>query len=61
MIFREFYARGLTAFDNLDEATLGVRPTPSHVAARFEIENLLVAMGLNNPASGDLGHSRDAA
>ena len=61
VIFREFYARGLTAFDNLDEATLGVRPTPSHVAARFEIESLLVAMGLNNPASGDLGRSRDAA
>ena len=27
VVFREFYLRGLTALDDLDEATLGKRPT----------------------------------
>ena len=44
MIFREFYLRGLTALDDLDEATLGTRPTMSHVTARQEVDNLLSAM-----------------
>jgi chromosome partitioning protein len=46
MIFREFYLRGLTALDNLDENTLGTRPTMSHVTARQEVERLLDAMNL---------------
>ena len=41
VIFREFYPRGLTALDNLDEATLGTRPSMSHVTARQEVETLL--------------------
>jgi chromosome partitioning protein len=41
VIFREFYPRGLTALDNLDEATLGTRPNMSHVTARQEVETLL--------------------
>ena len=64
VVFREFYPRGLTAFDALDEITLGTRPTLSHVTARFEIENLVNAMGLRGgaTASGDsVGHNRDAA
>jgi chromosome partitioning protein len=44
VIFREFYPRGLTALDTLDEITLGVRPTVSHVAARLEISDLIKAM-----------------
>ena len=44
MIFREFFLRGLTALDDLDEATLGTRPTMSHVTARQEVEILLGAM-----------------
>jgi chromosome partitioning protein len=46
VIFREFYPRGLTALDDLDEATLGTRPSMSHVTAREEVENLLVALKL---------------
>lgn len=63
VIFREFYPRGLTAVDDIDEITLGTRPTMSHVTARLEMENLLSAMQLGNPAqSGDTAdRSRDAA
>jgi len=63
VIFREFYPRGLTAVDDLDEITLGTRPTMSHVTARLEMENLLSAMLLNDQAqSGDTAdRSRDAA
>ena len=63
VIFREFYPRGLTAVDDLDEITLGTRPTMSHVTARLEIENLLESMGLGAPAaSGEtLDRARDAA
>jgi len=63
VIFREYYLRGLTALDTLDEATLGTRPTMSHVTARYEIESLLSALGLSTLArQGEInGSSRDAA
>jgi chromosome partitioning protein len=63
MIFRELYPRGLTAVDDLDEITLGTRPTMSHVSARLEMQSLLSAMRLGDMvASGELtGHNRDAA
>lgn len=63
VIFREFYPRGLTAVDDLDETTLGTRPTMSHLTARMEMENLLSAVSLvEASASGDtFGHNRDAA
>jgi chromosome partitioning protein len=48
VIFREFYPRGLTAVDDLDELTLGTRPTMSHVSARVEMLKLLTAIGLGN-------------
>ena len=51
MIFREFFLRGLTALDNLDEATLGTRPTLSHVTARQEVETLLNAISLREPSA----------
>jgi chromosome partitioning protein len=41
VIFREFYPRGLTAVDDIDDITLGTRPTMSHVTARLEMQNLL--------------------
>ena len=41
MIFRELYPRGLTAVDDIDDITLGTRPTMSHVTARLEMQNLL--------------------
>jgi chromosome partitioning protein len=46
VIFREFYPRGLTALDNLDEDTLGTRPSMSHVTAREEVEALLKSIKL---------------
>src|ERR1700692_791752 len=51
VIFREFYPRGLTAVDDLDEATLGTRPTMSHVTARMEMENLLSAVSVGETAA----------
>jgi chromosome partitioning protein len=41
VIFREFYPRGLTAADALDEATLGTRPTMSHATAQLEVQALI--------------------
>lgn len=49
VIFREFYPRGLTAVDDLDETTLGARPTMSHVTAQLEVQGLLAAL-LGAPA-----------
>jgi chromosome partitioning protein len=46
VIFRELYPRGLTALDNLDEDTLGTRPSMSHVTAREEVETLLRSLKL---------------
>jgi chromosome partitioning protein len=51
VVFREFYLRGLTALDELDEATLGARPTLSHVTARQEVERLLDALNLDGMAA----------
>jgi chromosome partitioning protein len=46
VIYREFFPRGLTAFDDLDEATLGMRPNMSHLTAREEVIALLNALHL---------------
>src|SRR5205807_2285056 len=46
VVYREFFPRGLTALDDLDEATLGVRPNLSHVTARQEVRTLLDALKL---------------
>jgi chromosome partitioning protein len=39
-VYREFYPRGLTALDDLDE-TLGTRPDEQHAMARDEVKSLL--------------------
>jgi chromosome partitioning protein len=39
-VYREFYPRGLTALDDLDES-LGSRPSMEHVMAREEVKGLL--------------------
>jgi chromosome partitioning protein len=41
VVYREFFPRGLTALDGLDEATLGTRPSLGHVTARNEVTDLL--------------------
>jgi chromosome partitioning protein len=46
VIFREFFPRGLTALDPLDEDTLGMRPSLAHVTARQEVMALIEALKL---------------
>ena len=46
VVYREFFPRGVTAFDDLDEATLGTRPSLSHLTAREEVIALLNALRL---------------
>jgi chromosome partitioning protein len=41
VVYREFFPRGLTALDDIDETTLGTRPNLSHVTAREEVMSLL--------------------
>jgi chromosome partitioning protein len=46
VVYREFFPRGLTALDDLDEATLGTRPSMSHITAREEVIALLNSLHL---------------
>ncbi len=46
VVYREFFPRGLTALDDLDETTLGTRPSMSHITAREEVIALLNALHL---------------
>jgi chromosome partitioning protein len=46
VVYREFFPRGLTALDDLDETTLGMRPNMSHLTAREEVVALLNALHL---------------
>jgi chromosome partitioning protein len=46
VVYREFFPRGLTALDDLDEQTLGARPNMSHLTAREEVITLLNALHL---------------
>jgi chromosome partitioning protein len=46
MVYREFFPRGLTALDDIDEAALGVQPCLSHVTARMEVQALLASLML---------------
>ena len=41
VVYREFFPRGLTALDDLNEETLGTRPSMGHVTAREEVMGLL--------------------
>jgi len=52
VIYREFFPRGLTALDDFDKATLGTRPSKSHVAAREEVIALLNLLHLPLSAIG---------
>jgi chromosome partitioning protein len=46
VVYREFFPRGLSALDDIDEETLGTRPSMSHVTARQEVETLLATLRL---------------
>ena len=52
VIFREFFPRGLTAIDDLEELTLGTRPTLSHATAQLEVQQLVASL-LGAPAQRD--------
>jgi chromosome partitioning protein len=52
VVYREFFPRGLTALDDLDEATLGTRPNMSHVTAREEVIALLNLLRLPMSENG---------
>ena len=52
VIYRELFPRGLTALDNLDEPTLGTKPSLSHAAARLEVMSLVEALRLPLDARG---------
>jgi chromosome partitioning protein len=44
VIFREFFPRGLTAIDDLEQLTLGTRPTLSHATAQLEVQQLVASL-----------------
>ena len=52
LVYREFFRRGLTALDNLDQVTLGTRPSLAHVTARAEVMSLIEALRLPLDARG---------
>jgi chromosome partitioning protein len=41
LVYREMFPRGLSALDNLDQATLGTRPSVAHVTADQEVRALI--------------------
>ena len=46
VVYREFFPRGLTALDDLDDKTLGTSPGVAHVAARQEVMGLMEMLRL---------------
>ena len=52
VVYREFFPRGLTALDDLDEETLGTRPSMSHLTAREEVIALLNSLRLPMSENG---------
>lgn len=58
VIYREFFPRGLTALDDIDETTLGTRPNMSHITARQEVQALVANLRL--PVD-EKGHRRALA
>jgi chromosome partitioning protein len=46
LIYRELFPRGITALDTLDEKTLGMRPTLSHLTAQKELMSLIETLRL---------------
>jgi chromosome partitioning protein len=44
--YRQFFRLGLTAFDSVDEATLGEPPNVAHVAAQQEMADLMAQLRL---------------
>jgi chromosome partitioning protein len=53
VIYREFYPKGLTAFDSMEASLLGVQPTASHVSARQEVRQLISLMQVKPTEKSD--------
>ena len=53
VIYREFFPKGLTAFDSMEASLLGVKPTASHVAARQEVRKLISMVELKPSEQND--------
>ena len=46
VVYREYFPRGLTALDDVEETTLGLRSNASHFTARDEVKALIDALKL---------------
>jgi len=46
VVYREYFPRGLTALDEMEETPLGPRSVPSHLTARDEVKLLIEALKL---------------
>ena len=46
LVFREFFAIGLTAFDRMELTVLGARPSATNLVARLEVRDLVEQIGL---------------
>ena len=46
VVYREYFPRGLTALDDVEESTLGLRSNVSHFTARDEVKALIDALKL---------------
>jgi hypothetical protein len=46
LVFREFFAVGLTAFDRMERTVLGARPNATNLVARLEVRDLVEQIGL---------------
>jgi chromosome partitioning protein len=46
VVYREYFPRGLTALDDVEESTFGVRSNASHFTARDEVKALIDALKL---------------
>lgn len=61
LVFRELYPRGVTALDELNEATIGSRATMSHVSAQLEVQKLVRALlNIDGPVAETLGEAHAA-
>jgi chromosome partitioning protein len=58
VVYREFFPRGQTALDQLEEETLGARPSITHASAQEEVGQLLTMLKL---PIDERGHQRAAA
>jgi chromosome partitioning protein len=58
VVYREYFPRGLTALDDVEENTLGLRSNSSHFIARDEVRALIDALKL---PMDDKGKRRAAA